>query len=120
MTRLFRKLIYHKLVLEADPQSNITKKKKKSLLIPLKFSSFQQTNSQPEKSNAGGNPDTLDGDPNADGDEQIYWLRPKLRSSPGDGTAGGAPGQAQDKSWLNKKLKQKVTFNDLPSTSGSR
>ncbi|XP_058794885.1 protein tincar isoform X2 [Phymastichus coffea] len=68
----------------------------------------------------GNGIDSMDGDSTADGDEQIYWLRPKLRASPMQ-AAGNATGQgAGDKSWLNKKLKQKVTFNDLPSTSGSR
>ncbi|XP_014480514.1 PREDICTED: protein tincar [Dinoponera quadriceps] len=68
----------------------------------------------------GGNVDGVDGEPTADGDEQIYWLRPKLRPSPAQSPndAGGAP--TSDKGWLNKKLKPKVTFNDLPSTSGSR
>ncbi|KAL0129753.1 hypothetical protein PUN28_001779 [Cardiocondyla obscurior] len=68
----------------------------------------------------GGNVDGVDGESTADGDEQIYWLRPKLRPSPtqSPSDAGGAP--TSDKSWLNKKLKHKVTFNDLPSTSGSR
>lgn len=64
----------------------------------------------------------MDPESAADGDEQIYWLRPKLRPSPvqaGDGSNGGN-GQSNEKGWLNKKLKQKVTFNDLPSTSGSR
>ncbi|XP_008202989.1 protein tincar isoform X3 [Nasonia vitripennis] len=69
-----------------------------------------------------GNLDSMDPESAADGDEQIYWLRPKLRPSPvqaGDGSSGGN-GQSNEKGWLNKKLKQKVTFNDLPSTSGSR
>lgn len=60
----------------------------------------------------------MDGDSTADGDEQIYWLRPKLRPSPMQ--SGGSANGHGDKGWLNKKLKQKVTFNDLPSTSGSR
>jgi hypothetical protein len=67
--------------------------------------------------------DSLDGESTVDGEEQIYWLRPKLRPSPvqpGDGTADPSTSQINDKGWLNKKLKQKVTFNDLPSTSGSR
>ena len=55
---------------------------------------------------SGNSIDGLDGDSAVDGDEQIYWLRPKLRPS---------PVQAGE-----KKTKQKVTFNDLPSTSGSR
>ncbi|XP_032683675.1 protein tincar isoform X2 [Odontomachus brunneus] len=68
----------------------------------------------------GGNVDGVDGESTADGDEQIYWLRPKLRPSPAQSPSdtGGAP--TSDKGWLNKKLKPKVTFNDLPSTSGSR
>ncbi|XP_029167350.1 protein tincar-like [Nylanderia fulva] len=68
----------------------------------------------------GGNVDGVDGESTADGDEQIYWLRPKLRPSPAQSPSdtGGAP--TSDKGWLNKKLKHKVTFNDLPSTSGSR
>jgi hypothetical protein len=68
----------------------------------------------------GGNVDGVDGESTADGDEQIYWLRPKLRPSPTQSPSdtGGAP--TSDKGWLNKKLKHKVTFNDLPSTSGSR
>ncbi|XP_024868298.1 protein tincar isoform X1 [Temnothorax curvispinosus] len=66
----------------------------------------------------GGNVDGVDGESTADGDEQIYWLRPKLRPSPTQSPSdtGGAP--TSDKGW--KKLKHKVTFNDLPSTSGSR
>ncbi|XP_025268311.1 protein tincar isoform X1 [Camponotus floridanus] len=68
----------------------------------------------------GGNVEGVDGESTADGDEQIYWLRPKLRPSPAQSPndTGGAP--TSDKGWLNKKLKHKVTFNDLPSTSGSR
>ncbi|KAL7294943.1 hypothetical protein TKK_0011863 [Trichogramma kaykai] len=54
----------------------------------------------------GNSIDALDGDAAGDGDEQIYWLRPKLRP---------LPVQAGD-----KKPKQKVTFNDLPSTSRSK
>ncbi|XP_043251057.1 protein tincar isoform X2 [Colletes gigas] len=71
------------------------------------------------KARSQGNADAADGESTAD-DEQIYWLRPKLRPSPTQSTsdANGAP--TTDKSWLNKKLKPKVTFNDLPSTSGSR
>ncbi|XP_076179805.1 transmembrane protein tincar isoform X2 [Ptiloglossa arizonensis] len=71
------------------------------------------------KARSQGNTDTVDGESTAD-DEQIYWLRPKLRPSPtqSPNDANGAPNT--DKSWLNKKLKPKVTFNDLPSTSGSR
>lgn len=65
-----------------------------------------------------GNTDSVNGDSVAD-DEQIYWLRPKLRPSPTRSpNENGAP--ATEKGWLNKKLKPKVTFNDLPSTSGSR
>ncbi|KAK1130276.1 hypothetical protein K0M31_018414 [Melipona bicolor] len=66
-----------------------------------------------------GNADSVNGDSAAD-DEQIYWLRPKLRPSPtrSPSDANGAP--TSEKGWLNKKLKPKVTFNDLPSTSGSR
>ncbi|XP_066586279.1 protein tincar isoform X2 [Prorops nasuta] len=73
------------------------------------------------KARSQANGDSVDGESTGDGDEQIYWLRPKLRpspaQSPNDGVNGGANA---DKSWLNKKLKPKVTFNDLPSTSGSR
>ncbi|XP_076625359.1 transmembrane protein tincar isoform X2 [Colletes latitarsis] len=71
------------------------------------------------KARSQGNADAADGESTAD-DEQIYWLRPKLRPSPtqSPSDANGAP--TTDKSWLNKKLKPKVTFNDLPSTSGSR
>ncbi|XP_053986517.1 protein tincar isoform X1 [Hylaeus volcanicus] len=71
------------------------------------------------KARTQGNTDAADGESTAD-DEQIYWLRPKLRPSPtqSPNDANGAP--TTDKSWLNKKLKPKVTFNDLPSTSGSR
>ncbi|XP_043494282.1 protein tincar isoform X4 [Polistes fuscatus] len=68
----------------------------------------------------GGNVDYADGESTADGDEQIYWLRPKLRPSPAQSPSDTAGTQANDKGWLNKKLKPKVTFNDLPSTSGSR
>ncbi|KAI4474688.1 hypothetical protein M0802_015494 [Mischocyttarus mexicanus] len=68
----------------------------------------------------GGNVDYNDGESTADGDEQIYWLRPKLRPSPAQSPSDTAGTQANDKGWLNKKLKPKVTFNDLPSTSGSR
>lgn len=66
-----------------------------------------------------GNADSVNGDSAAD-DEQIYWLRPKLRPSPtrSPNDANAAP--TSEKGWLNKKLKPKVTFNDLPSTSGSR
>ncbi|XP_061933676.1 protein tincar isoform X7 [Apis cerana] len=70
------------------------------------------------KARAQGNTDSVNGDSVAD-DEQIYWLRPKLRPSPTRSpNENGAP--ATEKGWLNKKLKPKVTFNDLPSTSGSR
>ncbi|XP_051161493.1 protein tincar isoform X3 [Leptopilina boulardi] len=62
----------------------------------------------------------VDGETGADGDEQIYWLRPKLRPSPTQSPSDGVVATTGDKSWLNKKLKPKVTFNDLPSTSGSR
>ncbi|XP_014600059.1 PREDICTED: protein tincar isoform X3 [Polistes canadensis] len=68
----------------------------------------------------GGNVDYADGESTADGDEQIYWLRPKLRPSPAQSPSDTAGTQTNDKGWLNKKLKPKVTFNDLPSTSGSR
>ncbi|XP_043671671.1 protein tincar isoform X3 [Vespula pensylvanica] len=68
----------------------------------------------------GGNVDYADGESTADGDEQIYWLRPKLRPSPAQSPSDTTGTQANDKGWLNKKLKPKVTFNDLPSTSGSR
>ncbi|XP_047353413.1 protein tincar isoform X3 [Vespa velutina] len=68
----------------------------------------------------GGNVDYADGESTADGDEQIYWLRPKLRPSPAQSPNDTTGTQANDKGWLNKKLKPKVTFNDLPSTSGSR
>lgn len=64
--------------------------------------------------------DFVDGESTADGEEQIYWLRPKLRPSPVQSSNDGNLAQPTDKNWLNKKLKQKVTFNDLPSTSGSR
>lgn len=58
---------------------------------------------------------------NVDSEEQIYWLRPKLRPSPAQSpTNGGNASATLDKSWLNKKLRPKVTFNDLPSTSGPR
>ncbi|CAD1472297.1 unnamed protein product, partial [Heterotrigona itama] len=71
------------------------------------------------KARSQGNADSVNGDSAAD-DEQIYWLRPKLRPSPtrSPNDANGAP--TSEKGWLNKKLKPKVTFNDLPSTSGSR
>ncbi|XP_018367019.1 PREDICTED: protein tincar isoform X2 [Trachymyrmex cornetzi] len=68
----------------------------------------------------GGNVDGVDGESTADGDEQIYWLRPKLRPSPTQSPSDTSGAPTSDKSWLNKKLKHKVTFNDLPSTSGSR
>lgn len=68
----------------------------------------------------GGNVDCIDGESTADGEEQIYWLRPKLRPSPAQSPTGQSGQPNSDKSWLNKKLKPKVTFNDLPSTSGSR
>ncbi|XP_025155773.1 protein tincar [Harpegnathos saltator] len=68
----------------------------------------------------GGNADGVDGESTADGDEQIYWLRPKLRPSPAQSPNDTAGAPTSDKGWLNKKLKPKVTFNDLPSTSGSR
>lgn len=60
-----------------------------------------------------------------DGEEQIYWLRPKTMSL--------NPSDSNDKlTWFNKKLTgsgsgtatvkptQKVTFNDVPCTSNSR
>lgn len=56
---------------------------------------------------------------NMENDEQIYWLRPKLRPSPAQSPNGNGS-TALDKNWLNKKLRPKVTFNDLPSTSGPR
>ncbi|XP_020300399.1 protein tincar isoform X2 [Pseudomyrmex gracilis] len=68
----------------------------------------------------GGNVDGVDGESTVDGDEQIYWLRPKLRPSPTQSPSDNAAAPTSDKGWLNKKLKHKVTFNDLPSTSGSR
>ncbi|XP_012537173.1 protein tincar isoform X2 [Monomorium pharaonis] len=68
----------------------------------------------------GGNVDGVDGESTADGDEQIYWLRPKLRPSPTQSPSDTGSAPTSDKGWLNKKLKHKVTFNDLPSTSGSR
>ncbi|XP_072760070.1 protein tincar isoform X3 [Anoplolepis gracilipes] len=68
----------------------------------------------------GGNVDGVDGESTADGDEQIYWLRPKLRPSPAQSPSDTSGAPTSDKGWLNKKLKHKVTFNDLPSTSGSR
>ncbi|XP_018342070.1 PREDICTED: protein tincar isoform X2 [Trachymyrmex septentrionalis] len=68
----------------------------------------------------GGNVDGVDGESTADGDEQIYWLRPKLRPSPTQSPSDTSGAPTSDKGWLNKKLKHKVTFNDLPSTSGSR
>ncbi|XP_043289073.1 protein tincar isoform X2 [Venturia canescens] len=70
--------------------------------------------------NNGGNVDCVDGESTADGEEQIYWLRPKLRPSPAQSPTGQSGQPSNDKGWLNKKLKPKVTFNDLPSTSGSR
>ncbi|XP_078036816.1 transmembrane protein tincar isoform X2 [Augochlora pura] len=72
------------------------------------------------KARTQGNVDSVDGDSTAD-DEQIYWLRPKLRPSPTQSPNDANHGPpANEKGWLNKKLKPKVTFNDLPSTSGSR
>ncbi|XP_076294025.1 transmembrane protein tincar isoform X2 [Lasioglossum baleicum] len=72
------------------------------------------------KARAQGNADSVDGDSTAD-DEQIYWLRPKLRPSPTQSPNDANHGPSTtEKGWLNKKLKPKVTFNDLPSTSGSR
>ncbi|KAG7190212.1 hypothetical protein KM043_006336 [Ampulex compressa] len=68
----------------------------------------------------GGNGDSVDGESTADGDEQIYWLRPKLRPSPAQSPNDTSGAPTTEKGWLNKKLKPKVTFNDLPSTSGSR
>jgi hypothetical protein len=57
-----------------------------------------------------------------DGEEQIYWLRPKTMSL--------NPSDSNDKlTWFNKKLNgsnvngkpvQKVTFNDVPCTSNMR
>nr|XP_003703497.2 PREDICTED: protein tincar isoform X1 [Megachile rotundata]XP_012141303.1 PREDICTED: protein tincar isoform X1 [Megachile rotundata] len=71
------------------------------------------------KARSQGNTDSVDGESTVD-DEQIYWLRPKLRPSPtrSPSDVNGAPNT--EKGWLNKKFKPKVTFNDLPSTSGSR
>ncbi|XP_043528308.1 protein tincar isoform X3 [Frieseomelitta varia] len=66
-----------------------------------------------------GNADSVNGDSAAD-DEQIYWLRPKLRPSPTRSPSDANSAPTSEKGWLNKKLKPKVTFNDLPSTSGSR
>ncbi|XP_076479729.1 transmembrane protein tincar isoform X3 [Bombus vancouverensis nearcticus] len=71
------------------------------------------------KARSQGNVDSVNGDSAAD-DEQIYWLRPKLRPSPTRSPNDGNVAPATEKGWLNKKLKPKVTFNDLPSTSGSR
>ncbi|XP_043481058.1 protein tincar isoform X3 [Leptopilina heterotoma] len=68
----------------------------------------------------GLNGDSVDGESAADGAEQIYWLRPKFRPSPTQSPNDGVTATTGDKGWLNKKLKPKVTFNDLPSTSGSR
>ncbi|XP_050491380.1 protein tincar isoform X2 [Bombus huntii] len=71
------------------------------------------------KARSQGNVDSVNGDSAAD-DEQIYWLRPKLRPSPTRSPNDGNIAPTTEKGWLNKKLKPKVTFNDLPSTSGSR
>ncbi|XP_024224588.1 protein tincar isoform X3 [Bombus impatiens] len=71
------------------------------------------------KARSQGNVDSVNGDSAAD-DEQIYWLRPKLRPSPTRSPNDGNVAPTTEKGWLNKKLKPKVTFNDLPSTSGSR
>jgi hypothetical protein len=51
--------------------------------------------------------------PTADGEEQIYWLRPKQPSPK------TSPDAASDRlTWLNHKLsgKHKVTFDDNAST----
>jgi hypothetical protein len=56
-----------------------------------------------------------------DGEEQIYWLRPKTMSL-------NASDSDDKLNWFNKKLAnnsngksgQKVTFNDVPCTSNSR
>ena len=69
---------------------------------------------------SGINGGAVDGESTANGEEQIYWLRPKLRPSPAQSTNDAVAKTNEDKGWLNKKLKPKVTFNDLPSTSGSR
>ncbi|KOC70395.1 Protein tincar [Habropoda laboriosa] len=71
------------------------------------------------KTRSQGNTDSVDGESTAD-DEQIYWLRPKLRPSPARSPSNANGVSSTEKGWLNKKLKPKVTFNDLPSTSGSR
>ncbi|XP_011301802.1 protein tincar isoform X2 [Fopius arisanus] len=70
--------------------------------------------------NQGGNVNRNEADPSATEDEQIYWLRPKLRPSPAQSPSGNGAAGTLDKNWLNKKLRPKVTFNDLPSTSGPR
>ncbi|XP_063974705.1 protein tincar isoform X2 [Diachasmimorpha longicaudata] len=70
--------------------------------------------------NQGGNVNRNEAEPTANEDEQIYWLRPKLRPSPAQSPSGNGTAGTLDKSWLNKKLRPKVTFNDLPSTSGPR
>ncbi|XP_015113177.1 protein tincar isoform X2 [Diachasma alloeum] len=70
--------------------------------------------------NQGGNVNRNEAESSATEDEQIYWLRPKLRPSPAQSPSGNGTGGTLDKSWLNKKLRPKVTFNDLPSTSGPR
>lgn len=67
---------------------------------------------------------SVDGNLMIESDEQIYWLRPKLRPSlvrtSGDNsTDSGIKDNLNNKGCLNKKLKPKVTFNDLPSTSSS-
>ncbi|XP_076231257.1 transmembrane protein tincar [Calliopsis andreniformis] len=71
------------------------------------------------KARSQGNADSVDGESTAE-DEQIYWLRPKLRPSPTQSPNEANVPATTEKGWLNKKLKPKVTFNDLPSTSGSR
>ncbi|XP_029038168.2 protein tincar isoform X2 [Osmia bicornis bicornis] len=71
------------------------------------------------KARSQGNNDSVDGESTVD-DEQIYWLRPKLRPSPTRSPSDANGVANTEKGWLNKKFKPKVTFNDLPSTSGSR
>lgn len=77
-----------------------------------------QKSSMEKKSKASGSIGSDDGD----GEEQIYWLRPK--------TVSLNPSDSTDKlAWFNKKLTasntsgkpgQKVTFNDVPCTSNTR
>ncbi|XP_044018086.1 protein tincar isoform X4 [Aphidius gifuensis] len=72
------------------------------------------------RQNQDGSVNRTEIDSNVTDDEQIYWLRPKLRPSPAQSPSGNGSSSTIDKSWLNKKLRQKVTFNDLPSTSNTR